>query len=380
MSMSNSQAARDEQRAARAEAAAWIVRLHGPHRSAELEAAFRDWLGAHPQNGRQFERVTEVWDAGSSVPVPGVPRLTRWKEPPFGRKWSLAAAVFLSVCGLIGWATWRVWTDPTYTTGIGEQRVVRLDDGSRLSLNSGTHVRITYSDSERLVELERGEACFEVAHNPSRPFTVTAGSHRVTALGTTFVVRYETARTAVTLLEGRVAVSPVSDSTPLVPLQQPGDSPVSPPEGLHGAKSASTPGQPTIALPASSSGGEGVGAGMGAGGGRLGQELILSPGERVTFAAGAIPRLDAPNVEAVTAWRRGEVMLDRTALADAIAELNRYDKNTLVIDDPRIASLDISGIYLAGDSGGFARTVAKLYNLEVVEKSNRIYLRAAANR
>src|ERR1700724_1682824 len=99
-----------------------------------------------------------------------------------------AAAVVLVICGLVGWGVWRAWADPTYTTGIGEQRIVRLDDGTRLSLNSGTRVRIAYDDSERRVELESGEAYFEVAHNPARPFIVTAANHRVTALGTVFVV------------------------------------------------------------------------------------------------------------------------------------------------------------------------------------------------
>ena len=318
MSTSSSPTERVVQRAARAEAAAWIVRLHGPHRCAELEAAFRDWLQAHPENGKQFERVTEVWDAGSSVPVPGVPRMTRWKEEPRRRQWSLAAALLLLLCGLAGWITWRAWVDPSYTTGVGEQRVVRLDDGTRLSLNSGTRVVITYSDSERRVELVRGEAFFEVAHNAARPFIVTAGDQQVVAIGTTFVVRYEAARTAITLLEGSVKVSPATD--------------------------------------------------MG---------LTLAPGERVTFAAGGSRRLDEPKIEAVTAWRRGEVMLDSTQLEEAVAELNRYDKNTLIIDDPQIATLSISGIYHAGDSRGFAHTIAKLYGLEIIEQSNRIHLRAA---
>jgi len=318
MSTSGSPTERVVQRAARAEAAAWIVRLHGPHRCAELEAAFRDWLQAHPENGKQFERVTEVWDAGSSVPVPGVPRMTRWKEEPRRRQWSLAAALLLLLCGLAGWITWRAWVDPSYTTGVGEQRVVRLDDGTRLSLNSGTRVVITYSDSERRVELVRGEAFFEVAHNAARPFIVTAGDQQVVAIGTTFVVRYEAARTAITLLEGSVKVSPATD--------------------------------------------------MG---------LTLAPGERVTFAAGGSRRLDEPKIEAVTAWRRGEVMLDSTQLEEAVAELNRYDKNTLIIDDPQIATLSISGIYHAGDSRGFAHTIAKLYGLEIIEQSNRIHLRAA---
>jgi transmembrane sensor len=366
MGTPNAPTSRNAHRTARAEAAAWIVRLHGPHRSPELEAAFRDWLAAHPENGKQFERVTEVWDAGSSVPVPGAPRLARWKEPLVPRQWILAAAVLLVVCGLAGWGAWRAWADPTYTTGVGEQRIVRLDDGTRLSLNSGTGVRIAYNNSERRVELERGEAYFEVAHNPARPFIVTAGNHQVTALGTVFVVRYEAAQTAVTLLEGKVAVLPLPDSPSLKPLQLPQNSPLTIPEDSKGTRSARANRHPSISLPPSPSNGEG--------------ELILSPGERVTFTRGGSPKLDEPRMEAVTAWRRGEVMLDKTQLADAIAELNRYDKTKLIIDDPKIAALPISGIYQAGDSNGFARTVAKLYDLEIIEQPNRIYLRAAAER
>jgi transmembrane sensor len=377
MDASSAPTPRNAHRTARAEAAAWIVRLHGPLRSPELEAAFRDWLAAHPENGKQFERVTEVWDAGSSVPVPGAPRLARWKESLVPRQWTLAAAVLLVACGLAVWGAWRVWANPTYTTGIGEQRIVRLDDGTRLSLNSGTRVRIAYNDSERRVELERGEAYFEVAHNPARPFIVTAGNHQVTALGTVFVVRYETAQTAVTLLEGKVTVLPVPDSPSLTSRQLPRNSPLTISEDSTGRRSARANRPPSISLPPSPSDGAGPEVRIGAKEGSD-QEFVLSPGERVTFTRGGSPKLDEPRMEAVTAWRRGEVMLDNTELADAIAELNRYDKTKLIIDDPKIAALPISGIYQAGDSNSFARTVAKLYDLEIIEQPNRIYLRAAA--
>lgn len=106
----------------------------------------------------------------------------------------------------------------------------------------------------------------------------------------------------------------------------------------------------------------------------IGAVIVLSPGQRLTFTSGAKPQLDEPRIEAVTAWRRGEVMLDRTTLADAVAEMNRYDERMVVIDDPGVAELRISGIYHAGDSEGFAETVAKLYGLYVQHESGRIHL------
>ena len=320
-------------RAARAEAAAWIVRLHGPHRSLELENAFREWLTADPENGRQFERVTETWEQGASIPVAGIPRIAG-RRPPSRRR-ALIVAVAACVCGFLGLGVWIAWPYPTYATAVGEQRVVRLDDGTRLSLNSETRVEIEYTKSQRRVQLIKGEAYFEVAHNAARPFVVAAGGTRVTALGTTFVVRYDTDKTAVTLVEGKVVVEPAAgDELPVVPSKNVG--------------------------PASAA---------------ARKDLVLAPGERVTLARNTSALVDEPRVEAVTAWRRGEVMLEKMQLSDAIAEMNRYDSQTLVIEDPRVASLQVSGIYHAGDSASFARTVAKLYGLHVEERPGQIVLR-----
>ena len=312
---------RSSRRMARAEAAAWIVRLHGPHRSADLEAGFREWLAADPENSRQFERVTEAWDAGSTLPVAGLPRVHRWRAAQPSRSWAVAAMILL-VFGIAAWGVNDFWLNPSYGTDIGEQRVVRLDDGSRMAMNSDTRVRVTCCEFERRVRLERGEAYFEVARDPSLPFIVVAGEHQVTALGTAFVVRHDASRTAVTLVEGKVRVRRQLGATPATD------------------------------IPA----------------------IVLSPGQRLTFTGGATPQLDQPRIEAVTAWRRGEVVLDRMMLADAVVELNRYDKRMLVIDDPGVAALRISGIYHAGDSQGFAETVARLYGLHVLHQGDRIHL------
>src|SRR5580700_11185464 len=99
----------DRRRAARAEAAAWIVRLHGPHRSPELGNAFREWLSADAENGRQFERVTETWEQGATIPVAGVPRLAG-RRPPARRR-TLIAAGAACVCAILGFAVWFAWSD-----------------------------------------------------------------------------------------------------------------------------------------------------------------------------------------------------------------------------------------------------------------------------
>jgi transmembrane sensor len=83
-------------------------------------------------------------------------------------------------------------------------------------------------------------------------------------------------------------------------------------------------------------------------------------------------------MDAVTAWRRSEIVLDHTPLADAVAEMNRYDQTTLVIEDPQVAALRVSGIYHTGNSETFANMIAHLYGLEAVAQDGRIRLEAPA--
>src|SRR5690606_35616051 len=137
-------------------------------------------------------------------------------------------------------------------------------------------------------KLERGEAFFDVAKDPTRPFIVTAGERVVTALGTSFVVRFDPNQVAVTLVEGRVAVSEHADAATTASLKS-----------------------------ASSSKGDAPSAG---------DFLILEPGERVTFAETGSAVIDQPRSDATAAWRRGEVVLNDTPLSEAALEMNRYQR------------------------------------------------------
>jgi transmembrane sensor len=324
---------RSADRKASAEAAAWMVRLYGEHRNPGLEQGLREWLTQHPRNARHFEEMTEVWELGGQTSPQGLPRV---RSPDAARprpawQWAVAAAVSALVIGA-AWlsAGYAGWIAPTYTTGHGEQRMVRLQDGSRIILNSSTRLQVDFTDKSRSVRLALGEALFEVAQDAARPFTVTAGTRQVTALGTSFVVRHEADRTAVTLVEGKVRVT----------------------DDGRGAQSEVLVSR---GVPAS-------------------KAAILSPGERLTFGIAEPPKLDQPRIDTLTAWRRGEVLLNETPLTEAIAEMNRYDDRQLVIDDPELGSLQISGVYRSGDSEGFARAVAELHGFSIVEDSERIHL------
>ena len=110
----------------------------------------------------------------------------------------------------------------------------------------------------------------------------------------------------------------------------------------------------------------------------LAQVVTLIPGERIVLRPNAAGTLDEPDIDAVTAWRRGEVVLEHTRLDEALTEMNRYEDRKLVISSPEIARLEISGIYHVGDGAGFAQTIATLYHLHVTRTKSEIVIAGPA--
>lgn len=308
------------------EAAAWVARLHGPFRTPAVENGFRDWLREDPDHARAFELVTESWDevpalrdaADIRISLPSDRRKPgRWRIP-------LASAAALAVLSLL--AGLYFLRSPKVSTQVGEQRVIALQDGSRIHLNTATELRVEYDEKRRHVSLQSGEALFVVAQEPTRPFIVSVGDREVKALGTSFLVRRDPQRVAVTLVEGKVAVAPRAA-----------------PSGTSDEKWRSA--------------------------------RILTPGERVTFSeARNTPALDHPAIESLTAWQRGKVPIENLTLLDAAAEMNRYGTVALIIERREAQHLRVSGIFQAGDSLSFARAVAQNYGLEVEQRDGHIVL------
>jgi transmembrane sensor len=193
-----------------AEAGVWIARLHDDERSPALEAGFRQWLQADPLNVRAFEPATEVWEDAASLRriIPFTP------TPPVknNRPWHQTIARSVAATVLVGVFLSSYPRSDGVATGLGEQRMLTLDDGTRVYFNTATHVVVRYDKRARRVELKMGEALFEVAKRSDWPFIVTAGSEQVRALGTSFVVRRDDHELVVTLVEGKVTISPVSVS------------------------------------------------------------------------------------------------------------------------------------------------------------------------
>jgi len=233
--------------AACAEAAAWIARLHGEGRSTGVEAGFKRWLAACPEHHLAFEMANEIWLSTEHLPKPETPAFVRWPKGGFVVTWPRALAAMAVIALVVIGITLHA-RDPGLITGVGEQRNLTLEDGSRVSLNTASRIHVTYDSRARRVELDEGEAYFEVARHPNWPFIVVAGGKQVVALGTAFLVRRDEDNLAVTLVEGRVTVAPAQ-----------------------------------------------------------GADITLAPGQRLTFSPHEPPRLDRPPLDRVIAWQRGQV-------------------------------------------------------------------------
>jgi transmembrane sensor len=313
-----------------------------------VENGFRRWLQEDAVNARAFELATDVWNEAANLRqiVPPVAiahrqvrgRLHRQSPGRFRATWAALATAAVALI-VIGIALHLRAGD--IGTAVGEQRLLTLEDGTRIYLNTATRVVVHYDDRSRRVELKAGEAIFNVAKRPGWPFIVTAGDRQVTALGTSFLVRRDEQRVAVTLMEGKVVVSSLS-SPAVTTLDEAGSTVTGQSE-----TGVSQPHNDTY---------------------------MMAPGERLTFSGRAIAQLDTPSLEKATAWRRGQVVLDDTQLAAAAVEMNRYSSVKLVIEDPQTRNLLVNGLFQAGDSLSFANAVAQTYGLRVIQQEEEIVL------
>ena len=312
-----------------AEAGVWVARLHGDEPK-EAMTGVKEWLKAHPMNARALELCTDVWEESYNLRRV-TPFASAGTSPSRGRRRLFIAVVTAAiVLTLTGVALFSARSG--VSTGVGEQRLLTLKDGTRVFLNTATRVVVEYDNNFRKVELDTGEALFDVANRPGWPFVVQVGDRQVRALGTSFVVRRDEREVAVTLVEGKVSVTS------------------NPEPALSGSDTGRVPDSVAAA-----------------------DNITLRPGQRLTLTAGRA-RLETASLDKAVAWRRGQIVLDDTPLASAIAEMNRYSETQLVIERPESATVLVNGLFQAGDSMSFARAVAATYGLIVVERDDQIVI------
>lgn len=307
-------------------AAIWDARLREPGCDDAVNAAFQDWLASDPLHPRAYAEAQALWDAlrepaqslGGTPPArpaiaPAQPARPAarvvvpdaWMKmparPKARRGWRRAmvqagslAACLAAVIGVWGWQGGFDDLRSDYVTATGEHRTVALADRSRIDLNTDTALAIDLGDKARTAHLYRGEAYFDVAPDPSRPFTVLTPAGAVRVLGTAFNIRLDENDKGedgmiVSVTRGHVAVMPT--------------------------------------------------------GGQGDMHADLLPGQQLAVDGGRLGRVGSFDALSLAAWQKGQIVFYRAALGTVVAELNRYRHGPIVITNAAIRQLPVSGVF-----------------------------------
>jgi len=285
----------------------WFVRLLEPDCPTDARAAFEHWLAVDPAHAAAYRDIEQLWkqskDALKDPAVMAAASRALLREPAVRapRRW-LIPAFAVGLAALMGLAIVPRWlappADPTgiaYTTAAGQQQAVKLADGSSILLDTDSKVVVRYSERTRRVDLLHGQAQFTVQGNHAWPFVVHAGSGTVTAVGTQFQVRLDDQATDVALLKGKLAIAAQS------------------PDGAT-------------------------------------QDASLLAGQALAYdQSGHITPVHPIDLQQAQGWTQGKLFVHDWRLPALIAEMNRYSDTKLLIGDPSLQDVHISGVFRTND-------------------------------
>lgn len=316
-----------------AEASAWRVKL--TELEVETTPAFEAWRAAppHAQAWAEVCAPQAWWGARAVQPEVMALRaaaLDRARQAQsargrrqVGRRWAVALLAASLLVALLGVGAWWSVAPQVYRTALGERRTVTLKDGSKLALDAGTEVRVRLAPRARRLELVRGQARFDVAHDATRPFTVRAAGALVVATGTSFNVDLLGRAVTVTLLDGRVSVLR-DDARAILPL----------------AVAPAKPGAPLLAklVP--------------------GQQLTVDEASTAIDPAPVPVRVARIDADKAVAWETGQLVFDDEPLVAVAARVGRYGSAKVVVE-PSAAGLTLSGVFNVGDLSTFLEVVQR---------------------
>jgi transmembrane sensor len=266
----------------------------------------------------------------------------RGRDPRSGRSRLIAVAASILLVTAALTAYLRA-PRGVYETAVGERRILTLEDGSSVELNSRSRIRVRFAQDQRDVELLEGQALFHVAKDRHRPFIVHSDTVRVRAVGTQFDVNRKTTGTTVTVVEGRVAVYRDDASEPGAAVALPE---INTKELPQLSPHAGPPRTPTV-LPGSPAPGTASTIDHDSSEQRSGSAAVfLSAGDQVTVSDQApSPQPQHASPAAATAWVQGQLVLDAATLTDVAEEFNRYSSRRLIVEDHEEHPLRLSGVF-----------------------------------
>jgi transmembrane sensor len=317
--------------------AEWMVRISAGKLSGRDQSDLEKWLAQKPENKRELDRSRQLWSLASQLRNSPTARslLERdevckdskgWLTGGTLNRYFVPAAVVAAVI-LVSFlalpqieqflSSSRIATDGA-TTARGEIANYTLPDGSTLTLDAASTVRIAFNDRQRVVYLSGGEGFFDVKHNPDRPFIVVAGKKRVVVAGTKFNVEYfpKESDMEVAVVEGLVNVT------------------------------FPTPNADWETMP-------------------------IKQNEVVQFPANGSTVRRPMSAARASAWREGKLYFDDAQLSEVLASMNRHFQKPLVVSNPEMGKRTVTGMFRAGDLNAVLMSLNDLYGLKGEELADR---------
>ncbi|HEY5238141.1 MAG TPA: FecR domain-containing protein [Rhizomicrobium sp.] len=312
-------------------AAAWLERRDRGGWTDQDQTELDAWLAASPAHMTTYWRLDGAWNYADRLAALGSSanyesEAIAPERKPVRRWFGLAiAAVFVAVAGIAAASYLLRTKDVTYATAIGGHRLVTLADGSKIELDTDTVLRTAISSDRRIAWLDKGAAFFQIVHDASRPFIVITGDQRVTDLGTAFMVRRDTQRVEVAVVDGRVWF-----------------------DAANGHATDNNHMQP----------------------------VLLARGDEAIVMRGALSlvKKPAPQLLGELGWRRGVLVFNNTPLAAAAAEFNRYNHEQLVVADRAAGRMLIGATFRTSDVDLFARVARDVLGLRVEKNGQEIVI------
>jgi transmembrane sensor len=331
-----------------AQAASWDARLRSHDSTPAERERFAAWLNEDARNRESFDRLQATLSLlRKSADHPQLrslresARMLELRSARYSllRRVAMIAGLTTIVVGSVFWqmqrhppfsriadssleqaiVTFSSNGNDAWSTDAGEWKHIALPDGSSITMNASSRVVAEFLVNERRIRLLAGRAFFRVAKNPARPFVVTAGQGTVTALGTTFDVRLSPDDLRVTLVEGRVAVKILQESS-----------------------------APSV--------------------------VELTPSQQFEMVGSAAPTVRHVNAVAETAWAAGQVIFADASLPDAVAQMNQYSKKQ-IIAGPELSTFRVNGMFRAGNQDSFVGALTSYYPIDARrDSSGRIVL------
>lgn len=397
------------------EASTWFVEFRVGDLDVHGRAEFDRWLRQSPEHIRAYleiagvyhnlselsdEQVANLCELASRAPddqnvvrlepndvgdpsimrMPGSPALTRrasnehstvnasmatvsLRSRPKAARWlsisaSLAAAV---AAGIAFWIVLPKYA--SYSTGVGENRTITMSDGSMITLNALTTIRVRYTKTQRLIDLLSGQAFFQVIQDKNRPLVVRSGFAVVRDVGTQFDVDRTAESTTVTVVEGSVTLYSANAASSVVATEHDFE-PQSSPDGVampaRGSRAASRVSHSSVPPePQGASGSPGI---------------LLAAGEQAVVSEHQISTQAHANVSAATSWLEHRFIFDGSHLSDVVDQFNRYNAKQIIIDNAALGNLRISGVYSSTDPNSFLRFLRAQPGIEVIQVDGQFHI------